>query len=133
MKKFLRRRIEMITKLTASPEQSASSSGSDDDNRHYLSKYVDNSPILKKQDELTRYLKFEHRETSSNDVLEFWNTMADSLPALTKVAFQILTVPATSANVERSFSAAGQIVSERRSNISPDSVNDILFLRSTKK
>jgi hypothetical protein len=59
--------------------------------------------------------------------------MADSLHTLSKVAFQILAVPATSANVERSFSAAGQIVSERRSNISSDLVNDILLLRSTKK
>jgi hypothetical protein len=93
----------------------------------------DDPPTSKKQDELTRYLKFDHRETSSNDVLEFWSTMADSLPTLAKVAFQILTIPATSANVERSFSAAGQIVSERRSNISPDLVNDILLLHSTKK
>jgi hAT family C-terminal dimerisation region len=131
--KFLRRRIEMIIKSTASPEQSASSSDSDDNNRHYLSKYTDNPPISRKQDELTRYLKFDHRETSSNDILEFWSTMADSLPTLAKVAFQILTIPATSANVERSFSAAGQVISERRSNISPDLVNDILFLRSTKK
>jgi hypothetical protein len=123
----------MITKSTASPEQSASSSDSDDDNRHYLSKYVDNPPTSRKQDELTRYLKFDHRETNSNDALEFWSTMGDSLPTLSKVAFQILAVPATSANVERSFSAAGQIVSERRSNISSDLVNDILLLRSTKK
>ncbi|CAF1429726.1 unnamed protein product [Rotaria sordida] len=130
--KLLRRRIEMITKSTASPEQSASSSDSDD-NRHYLSKYVDNPPTSRKQDELARYLKFDHGETSSNDVFKFWSTMADSLPTLTKVAFQILTVPATSANVECSFSAGGQIISERRSNISPDLVNDILFLRSTTK
>lgn len=78
-------------------------------------------------------LKFEHREMNSSDVLEFWSSMADSLPILAKVAFQILAIPASSASVERSFSAAGQVVSERRSNISPDLVNDILFLRSTKK
>ncbi len=91
------------------------------------------STNIKKQDELTSYLKFDHRETNSNDVLEFWSTMGDSLPALTKVAFQILTIPATPANVERSFSAAGQIVYERRFNISRDLVNDILLLRSIKK
>jgi hypothetical protein len=59
--------------------------------------------------------------------------MADFLPNLSKVASQILTIPATSANVERSFSAAGQVISERRSSISPDLVDDILFLRSAKK
>ncbi|CAF1451124.1 unnamed protein product [Adineta ricciae] len=35
-----------------------------------------------------------------------------------------------SAAVEREFSAAGQIVSQRRSTIDPSTVNNILFLRS---
>ena len=123
----------MITKSTASPERTSSSSNSDDDNRHYLLTYADNSPPTRKQDELTRYLKFDHPETNSNDVLEFWSTMANCLSTLRKVAFQILTVPATSANVEHSFSASDQIISERRLNISPDLVNDILFLALNKK
>ena len=118
----------------ASSAQMDSSSGSDDDDhRHYLSKYVDNSRISHPQDELTRYIKFDHRETNTNDILEFWKTMTDSLSALSKVVLQILTVPAPSASVERSFSAAGQVIFERRSNISPDVVNDILFLHSTKR
>ncbi len=79
------------------------------------------------------YLKFDRRETNSSDILQFWKTIADSLPALSKVAAQILIVPAAFANDERLFSAAGQIISERRSNISPDVVNNILFLRSAKK
>ena len=58
--------------------------------------------------------------------------MAKFLPSMTKLAFQVLTVPATSAGVERSFSAVRQVVSERRSNISPDGVDDIAFLRSVK-
>jgi hypothetical protein len=52
--------------------------GSDDDDRHYLSKYVHNPPISRKLDDLTRYLKFDHCETNSNDTLEFWSSMADS-------------------------------------------------------
>ena len=116
----------MITKSTASPERTSSSSNSEDDNHHYLLKYADNSSPTRKN-ELTRYLKFDHRETNSNDVLEFWSTMANCLSTLTKVAFQILTVPATSTNAERSFSASGQIISERRLNISPDLVNGFFF------
>jgi hypothetical protein len=74
-----------------------------------------------------RYLRFDHRETTANDILDFWKTMADSSLALIKVAFEILPVPATRASVECSFSAAGQMVSERRSSISPKVLNDTLF------
>ncbi len=75
----------------------------------------------------------DYHETNNNDILGFWKTMADSLPNLAKVASQILTVPGTSSSVERSFTASGQIISERRSSISPDLVDDILFLRSVKQ
>jgi len=131
--KFLRKRLEMIIKSTACPKQPDSSSDSDDDNCQYLSKYVNNPRMSRKQDKLTRYLKFDHRETNPTDILEFWRTMVDSLPVLTKVAFHILTLPAMFANVEWSFSDAGQTISERRSNISPDVINDIYFFAFNKK
>ena len=132
--KYLKKRLEQITKSASSSEQIDSDSDDDDDSSHYLARYIDNPRTTsRKQDELTRYLKFDHREINTTDILDFWKSLADTLPGLAKVACQILTVPATSAGVERSFSAAGQIVSERRSNISPDVVNDTLFLRSMKK
>jgi hypothetical protein len=131
--RYVKKRLQAITQSVASSAQANSSSSDDDDNRHYLSKYVDNPRISKKQDELSQYLKMDHRETNANDILSFWKTMADSLPNLARVASQILTVPGTSSSVERSFSVSGQIISERRSSISPDLVDDILFLRSVKK
>jgi hypothetical protein len=129
----LKKRLQAITQSVASSAQANSSSSDDDDNHHYLSKYVDDPRISKKRDELSQYLKMDYRETNTNDILSFWKTMADSLPNLAKVASQILTVPGTSASVERSFSVSGQIISERRSSISPDVVDDILFLRSVNK
>ena len=111
--KFLRRRIEMTKKSTTS-EQSSRSNNSDDDNRHYLSKYSDNPPTTRKQDELTRYLKSDHHETNSNDILELCSTMANSSPKLAKVTFQILTVPARSANLNALLVLQGK--SFRRGN-----------------
>ena len=82
---------------------------------------------------MSRYLKFEHRERSTPDILKFWKTKAKFLPSLTKLAFQVLPVPAISASVKRSFSAAEQVVFERQSNISPYVVDDIVLLCSVKK
>ncbi|CAF4673894.1 unnamed protein product [Rotaria sp. Silwood2] len=125
--KYLRKRLDDISQSVASSALIHSDSDDDYDNRDYLARYVDNPPISRKQDEVSRYLKFNHRETNTSDILEFWKTMAGFFSSLAKVAFQILTVPATSASMERSFSAAGQVVFERRSNISPDVVDDIVF------
>ncbi|CAF4798661.1 unnamed protein product, partial [Rotaria sp. Silwood2] len=122
-----------ITQSVASSALTRSDSDDDHDNRDYLARYVDNPPISCKQDEVSRYLKFDHYERNTSDILEFWKTMAYIFPSLAKVAFQILTAPATSANVERSFSAAGQVVSERRSNVSSHVPDGITSLHSIKK
>ena len=134
-RKCLRKRLESIFQLAVSSPLIYNNIDDDHehDNEDYFTRYVDNPPTSRKQDEASRYLKSEHREISTPDILKFWKTMAKFLPSLTKLAFQVLPVPATSASVERSFSAAGQVVFERRSNISPDVVDDIVFLRSFKK
>ncbi len=50
-------------------------------------------------------------------------------PVLAKVARQIFSVTAVSKFAERSFSAAGNIVKKRRTNIKPMQLNNVLFLR----
>jgi hypothetical protein len=42
-------------------------------------------------------------------------------------------VPATSAAVEREFSLAGNIITKKRSRLSPETVNDIIFQNSFEK
>ncbi|CAF4979258.1 unnamed protein product, partial [Rotaria sp. Silwood1] len=74
--KYLRKRLEGITQSVASSALTHSDSDDDHDNRDYLARYVDNPPISRKQDEVFRYLKFDHRETNTSDILEFWKTMA---------------------------------------------------------
>jgi len=54
-------------------------------------------------------------------------------PKLATIAHQVFAIPASSAASERSFSAAGFTVSERRSALSPDTVDDILFVHSNNK
>ena len=53
-----------------------------------------------------------------------------TFPHLAHLACSIFAIPCSSAAVERQFSSAGQIITQRRSNLDPSTVNNILFLRS---
>jgi len=50
------------------------------------------------------------------------------LPALASVARVLLGVPATSTSSERSFSLAGRTMEKRRTTLSADSLDGLLFL-----
>ena len=97
--KFLRKRLEDIIQAAVSSPFISNDSDGDQDNEDYLARCVDNPPISRKQDEVSRYLKFDHRERSTPDKLKFWKTMAIFFPSLTKFAFQMLSASATSASV----------------------------------
>jgi hypothetical protein len=62
--------------------------------------------------------------------LEFWKNHKIEFPVLAKIARQIFSVTAASKFVERSFSAAENIVTKRRTNIKPMQLNNVPFLRS---
>jgi len=48
---------------------------------------------------------------------------------LSEIAIEYLTPPPTSVDVERLFSIAGQIVSDKRNKLNPINAEKILFLR----
>ncbi|CAF1526165.1 unnamed protein product, partial [Didymodactylos carnosus] len=53
---------------------------------------------------------------------------------LAKVARKIHSIPATTAAVERQFTSAELVVTERRSSINPEQVdNNVLLIRSIEK
>ena len=82
-------------------------------------------------DELERYLCKRLDLTNLPDnPLEFWKNNNMEFPILSKLARQICSIPASTATVERSFSASGNIVTKRRTNIEPAQLNNVLFLRS---
>lgn len=62
--------------------------------------------------------------------LPFWKQYQQKFPCLSLIARRLFSIPVTSAAVERSFSAAGLAVTERRSSLNPQTLNDILFVRS---
>lgn len=98
------------------------------------------------QSEIDNYLKFGMDKSKQSDIptdsspsdqeynpLDFWKQSHSLYPRLARIAKRVFAVPATSAAVEREFSLAGNIVTKKRSRLSPETVNDIIFLNSFEK
>ena len=54
-----------------------------------------------------------------------WHRHQEKFPYLVKLARHLYWIPATSACVERQFSAGGLLIIERRSSISSDTVENM--------
>lgn len=61
--------------------------------------------------------------------LEFWAQHSKSLPRLHEVALKALSVPATSAPVERVFSCGGIFMRPHRARLSNRMLSDLVFLK----
>ena len=87
--------------------------------------------VIQTKDEVDLYidLQLKKDETYTNP-LTFWEQNQSRFPYLSKLARKIFAIPCSSAAVEREFSAAGQVITQRRSSLEPSTINDILFLRS---
>lgn len=60
--------------------------------------------------------------------LEWWKNHSQKYSVIFKLAMQYLSVPASSAASERTFSSAGNIVTPKRSCLSPENINLLTFL-----
>jgi hypothetical protein len=89
------------------------------------------STLPQTKDEVDLYidLQLKDNETYANPLI-FWRQHEQTFPHLSKLAKKLFSIPCSSAAVEREFSAAGQLVTQRRSSLDPSTINDIIFLRS---
>ena len=85
-------------------------------------------------DELTRYLTMDiNKSKLYSNPLNFWKEYQALYPILSALARQIHCIPASSAAVEQCFSSTGYIMNERRTNLHPDQINNIVVIRSMEK
>jgi len=82
--------------------------------------------------ELDCYLSHQQLEMEENP-LDWWKVEHRRYPHLAKLAQKYLCICATSVPAERIFSIAGQIVSDRRSALKPDRVDQLVFLARNLK
>jgi hypothetical protein len=90
--------------------------------------YSDNSA----ENELNLYRHLSLCENVDENLLNWWKIHSSTFPNLAKLAKKILSIPANSASSERNFSAAGSVVTERRTCLSPNNVDAILIIHDCK-
>jgi len=67
-------------------------------------------------------------DDGGTDALQWWAANAHLYPATAAVAKQFLSIPATSAQSERQFSAAGRLITKLRARLDPERVDTLIFL-----
>ncbi|CAN0524116.1 unnamed protein product, partial [Laminaria digitata] len=64
-----------------------------------------------------------------NNPLEMWRKREKEFPYLARLARRVLSIPATQAQSERMFSAAGLTVNKRRGSLDPENVEMLVLMR----
>ena len=82
------------------------------------------------KDELEAYLALPQIDyTSEWDAVEWWQENAKLFPNLAVMARQYMGCPASSATVERLFSAVGGCFSKKRRSAGAESISDLIFTK----
>lgn len=79
-------------------------------------------------DQVHRYLD-DKPPAIRDDPLAWWRRSQDPYPGLAAAARRYFAIPATSAPVERLFSVAGYVMSDRRCRMSPQTFEMLVGLR----
>lgn len=82
--------------------------------------------------ELQLYIREEViRIGSSFDISQWWQLNKSKFPILFKIYIKYFYVPASSSVCESEFSYTGLVVTDRRSRILPENVNDLMVARNS--
>ncbi|CAF4861469.1 unnamed protein product, partial [Rotaria socialis] len=81
-------------------------------------------------DEVLEYAKSKVTYQKGEDVLSWWKKHSCIYAKLSTLALALLSIPASSAASERIFSETGRILEVRRQQLSPDSLDSLVFLRN---
>ena len=64
-----------------------------------------------------------------SNVIEWWKANRKKFPHLSRFARKVLGIPAASSTSERVFSTAGNIISERRTNLNIDNIEMLVYMK----
>ena len=101
--------------------------------RTLIEAFLDRGKQQANVDELTAYLRepvTRVREGERLNLFKWWDDHKEQYPTLAQMAFDILSIPAMSAECERVFSGAGALVTNRKKRMLEDIIEAIECLRS---
>src|SRR5579859_6399106 len=79
--------------------------------------------------EFTDYIA-KKRDKSVTDTLSWWKNAQTMYPKLSKMARDVMAVPATGAGVEREFSISGRVITKQRNCLKPSTIRDLMQYKS---
>jgi len=65
--------------------------------------------------------------------LQFWKCHAKRFPVLSQIARSVYGIPATQNKSERAFSAASHVMTDLRTTLDPEHLDELLLIRSNYK
>lgn len=89
----------------------------------------DTTVMIPAAKELDKYLWLAKKYVNSNP-LPFWVQHKDELKNLSKIAFELLSIPASTAAIERGFSAAGLVIAGQRHSLSARNLENEVMIKS---
>jgi hypothetical protein len=84
---------------------------------------------IEKLDELQVYLSLPTVDETVNS-LEWWKSNMSQFPNLSKMAYDYLSIPATSVPSEQCFSASKNLITDNRNRLAGKTVRACMCLRS---
>lgn len=131
-KEYLRSLVNETQKTSESPENQEPPQKKSKKN-DILSEFYSSTKakVTVKLNEYEQYLvKPVSEQECEQSPLQYWKDTSDQFPKLSKIAMEYLSIPATSVKSEQNFSTAGQLMRDRRTNLSSETIDAILFDRS---
>lgn len=88
------------------------------------------SSTTRAEEELRRYRALKSMDIDGNP-LDWWKRNASDFPILSLMARRLLAIPGSSSASERVFSQTSHILQKKRSSMSPQMVNCLLFVKNS--
>jgi hypothetical protein len=116
--------------INTNPSQSNSEDVSLESKMDFFDMMIINQPVTVGTDSDSEYVMYENeKEIHRNEnPLEWWRVNKIRYPRMSEMAYKYLCIAATSTPSERMFSASGHLTSDRRSRLTPENANLLLFL-----
>ena len=108
--------------------------------QYFDSKHINQPQSSNSYQEIENYLNSDYSDIRHNedgldhiDVLSFWQENRHTFPQLAKLAKIICAIPASNTIVERLFSTAKYVITDKRTHLQSEKINQILFLQKNLK